>query len=106
MCEASKEVTWMRHLLESIGCEQDRATKLNCDNQGAIKLVHSHDSHKRTNHIDVKNYYIREKREDGTVEVVYVNVKDQLADILTKPLNGPIYKKLRDAIGVGPWISF
>ena len=39
MCEATKEVTWMRRLLSSIGATQLNPTKLMCDNQGAIKLV-------------------------------------------------------------------
>jgi hypothetical protein len=36
MCEATKEVTWMRRLLSSIGATQLNPTKFLCDNQGVI----------------------------------------------------------------------
>ena len=60
MCESTKELIWMRRLLASVGCEQTGPSTLYCDNQGAIKLVHNPEFHRRTKHIDVKYHFIRQ----------------------------------------------
>ena len=39
LCEATKEVVWMRHLLEHIGLAQSFPTELLCDNQSAISAT-------------------------------------------------------------------
>jgi hypothetical protein len=100
MCEATKEVTWMRRLLSSIGATQLNPTKLLCDNQGAIRLVSNAEFHQRTKHIDVKFHYIREQYQNQIIAVDYVGTKDQLADVLTKALGGPVFQDMRKKIGV------
>jgi hypothetical protein len=40
----------------------------------------------RTRHIEVYHYYVRDKVEDGTIRLNYLNTKNMLADMLTKPL--------------------
>jgi hypothetical protein len=40
----------------------------------------------RTRHIEIHHYYVRDKVEDGTIRLDYLNTKDMLADILTKLL--------------------
>lgn len=42
--------------------------------------------HKRTKHIDVRFHFIRDLVNNGEIELVFVESKNQLADILTKPL--------------------
>lgn len=91
VCEATKETVWMRNLLQNIGLEQSAPTVLFCDNQSAIRLVRNPEFHKRTKHIDVQFHFIREKQEDGTIDVQYIPTDQQLADIFTKPLHGPLF---------------
>ncbi len=100
-CEATKETVWMRNLLCHIGLGQSKPTVLFCDNQSAIRLVHNPEFHKRTKHIDVQFHFIREKQVDGTIHVQYISTDMQLADVFTKPLHGPLFERLRRAIGVG-----
>ena len=40
-CEATKEVTWMRNLLEHIGLPQSAPKLLLCDNQDADSLANA-----------------------------------------------------------------
>ena len=56
--------------------------------------------HRRTKHIDVKFHYAREQYQKQIIAVDYVGTKDQLADILTKPLGGPVFQDMRWKIGV------
>lgn len=102
MCEATKDIVWTRRLLNSIGCKQIQPISLYCDNQGAIKLTLNPEFHRRTKHIDIRYYYIREQQLSGSIAVVHVGTKDQLADLFTKALPGPAFQELRKRIGVVP----
>ena len=55
------------------------------DNTGAIFLVkNQQEVGSRTKHIDVRHHYIREMRERGEVEVMFVRSEKNSSDILTK----------------------
>lgn len=54
------------------------------DNTGAIFLVKNQQVGSRTKHIDVRHHYIREMRERGQVEVMFVRSEKNSSDILTK----------------------
>jgi len=43
-------------------------------------------NHKRTKHIDVHYHFVKEKVEKGKFTPVYIPSKDNVADLLTKPL--------------------
>ena len=78
MCESVKDIVWMRQLLSDLGEEQLGATDLLCDNQGAVKLVHSNEYHRRTKHIDIKYRYVKELEEAGTISTQYVQGDEQV----------------------------
>lgn len=95
-----QEVLWTRAMLTDMGTVQRNATQIWEDNQGAIALAQNAGYHARTKHVDIRHHFIREKIEDGTVAVAYVDTKNQLADILTKALGSKTFKFLRDANGI------
>jgi hypothetical protein len=97
---AAKEVVWMRRLLQDLRLPQSAPTTLFCDNQSSIKLVQNAEFHQRTKHIDVKFHFIRALQEEQAIDVTYINTDVQLADILTKALNGPRFAKLREEINI------
>ncbi|CAK1579746.1 unnamed protein product [Parnassius mnemosyne] len=96
-CEAAKEMIWLRQLMLDLG-ENCKCVTMFIDNQSAIKLINNPIYHKRTKHIDVKYYFIREKVELGMIKINYVPSKDQLADILTKALPTQTFIYIRDQI--------
>lgn len=57
----SQETVWLRKLLSEIECPCEVATIIFVDNKSAIRLVKNPEYHKRTKHIDVRYYYVREK---------------------------------------------
>ena len=59
-----------------------------CDNQGAIALAEHPVFRKCTKHIKLKYYVIRAYFKDNTIHLSYILYKDNLADMLTKTLNG------------------
>lgn len=97
--EATKEIIWLVRRMEVFSTTTERP-KLHIDNQGAIKLVKNNEFHKRTKHIDVMHHFIRQKYEEGFFNVTYVNTKDQIADLLTKPLPKQQFQRLRSLMGL------
>ena len=70
------------------------------DNEGALKLSRNPELHNRTKHIDIKYHHLREKVEDGTVTTLRVDTKDNLADVLTKPLSNVLHEDAIRKLGM------
>lgn len=100
-CEAAKTAVWLSYLLKDFTGKHQQKVPLYCDNQGAVRLVYNAEFHQRTKHIQLIWHWIREQVKDGTIEIKLVGTDDQLADIFTKALTGPNFKRMRTRIGVG-----
>ncbi|GJX55791.1 hypothetical protein Tco_0285688 [Tanacetum coccineum] len=59
---------------------------LYCDNKSAIALCCNNVQHSRAKHIDVRYHFIKEQVENRIVELYFVRIEYQLADIFTKPM--------------------
>lgn len=89
--QASREIVWIKKLLSPLyNCQVP--TTLFVDNQSALKMIKNPEFHKRTKHIDIKFHYIREKFNEGVFKLEYINTRNQVADILTKPLPRPAFE--------------
>lgn len=97
---ATKEAIWVRRLLQDLGELENGPTTLCVDNQSAIRLVKNAEHHKRTKHIDIKYHFVREKYENGEVNIIFVPSKEQLADITTKPLSKDQFNNLKSQFGM------
>ena len=65
------------------------------DNSGALEIAMTHKYRPRTKHISVKHHHFRDYVTRGEILVSKVGTEDQLADILTKPVNEQILVLLR-----------
>ena len=65
------------------------------DNTGALALAMVPRMRPRTKHINLVYHHFREAVRDGTVKVVSVGTKDQIADMFTKPLPQNDFVKFR-----------
>jgi DNA anti-recombination protein RmuC len=70
------------------------------DNTSAINISKNLVQHSRTKHVDIQHYFIRDLVESREVALTFIPTENQLADILTKPLDGCRFESLRKAIGV------
>ncbi|CAM8944652.1 unnamed protein product [Rhodiola kirilowii] len=97
----ASQVVWLRRITEEIGCKYTRGITIYCDNSSTIKLSKNSVMH-RSRHIDVRFHFLREKVQDGVIEMVYCGTKEQIADVMTKPLSIELFEKFRAFLGVLP----
>jgi hypothetical protein len=96
--EAAKEVIWLSRLLKEITTVT--TSVLYVDNLSTIKLIKNPVYHKRSKHVEVRHFFVREKVADGVLNVEHVSGTEQLADILTKPLPRATFVNLRDMLNI------
>ena len=53
---------------------------LQTDNQNAIKLINNFLNYARTKHISIQFYYVRKLMKNDYVQIIYVNIKNMIAD--------------------------
>ena len=49
----------------------------------------------RTRHIDIRNFWVKERVDLGEARVVHLGTKNMYANVLTKPLQGGQFKEER-----------
>ena len=70
-----------------------------CDNTSAINISKNPVMHSKTKHIAIKYHFVRELVQDKEIRLEYVNSKDKIADIFTKPLPKDAFLYLRGKLG-------
>jgi hypothetical protein len=94
------QCVWLRRILEHLSHCQEGATVVFCDNVSTIKLSKNPVLHGRSKHIDVRFHFLRNLCNDGVIELNYCSTRDQLADIMTKPLKVDEFQHLLSALGM------
>ena len=96
--QSAKEGIWLRQLMADVGCVQERATMIMCDNQSCIALTKNPKHHSCTKHIDVQHHFIREKVEEEVIELRYCPTQEMVVDVLTKALARDKHEAMRSAM--------
>ena len=96
----AKQVLWHRTFCEELGIPQPTTSTIYCDNQAAIAIAHHLEFHARTKHIDIAYNFLRDLVESGTLDIVYVPSRENLADLFTKGLPKPFHWELTNGLGV------
>jgi len=97
--EAAKEIIWLSRLFGEI-THLINTPVLKVDNMSAVRLMKSPVFHKRSKHIEVRHYFVREKFNEGKLDVKHIAGQEQVADILTKPFQKTRFELLRDMLGI------
>ncbi|KAE8698382.1 putative ribonuclease H protein [Hibiscus syriacus] len=102
--QASKETIWLKMLLEELGHNQEYVS-LFCDSQSALHLARNPTFHSRTKHIRFQYHFIREKVEEGTVDVQKIHTKDNIADFMMKSINADKFTWCRSSCGLSETVK-
>nr|GEV51248.1 retrovirus-related Pol polyprotein from transposon TNT 1-94 [Tanacetum cinerariifolium] len=93
------KVLWMRTRLTDYGFYFDKIP-MYCDSKAATAISCNPVQHSRTKHIDVRYHFIKEKVENGIIELFFVETEYQLADLFTKALSKDRFKYLFRRVGM------
>jgi hypothetical protein len=93
------QLLWMMQTLRDYGYKLTKVPLL-CDNESAIRMADNPVEHSRTKHIVIRYHFLRDHQQKGDIEIAYINTKEQLADIFTKPLDEQTFNKLRHKLNI------
>ena len=99
LTEAAKELIWLQRLFSDFDYPQ-QGSALYCDSKSAIDLAKNAVFHSRTKHIEVRYHFIRSKLDEGKLQVLKINTKDNPADALTKVVPREKFEFCRASLGI------
>ncbi|GJS45471.1 hypothetical protein Tco_0595592 [Tanacetum coccineum] len=97
--KACQQALWIKQALIDYDIRLDNIPIM-CDNKGAIDLSKNPVQHSRTKHIEIRHHFLRDNVQKGNISLEKVSSKDNIADILTKPLKREPFNYLRLGLGM------
>ena len=89
----AQDMLYVYRLLESIGLQVELPMLLEMDNKGAVDLANNWSVGGRTRHVDVRNHFLRDLKDEGLLIIRHVPGDENDADIFTKNVTGPIFQR-------------
>ncbi|GKD95038.1 hypothetical protein Tco_1374875 [Tanacetum coccineum] len=86
-------ILWMKSQLTDYDIIYEKVP-IFCDYTNAIAISNNLVLHSRTKHVDIRYHFIRDHVLKGDIELHFIPTQYQLADIFTKPLDEPTFKRL------------
>ncbi|PON54479.1 hypothetical protein TorRG33x02_302620 [Trema orientale] len=80
------EVLWLKHLVSELHISLKGSPMNYCDNIGAAYISVNLIFHSKMKHIANNYHFVRDHVTSGSFSISYISTKDQLADVLTKPV--------------------
>nr|GEZ16185.1 copia protein [Tanacetum cinerariifolium] len=97
--KSCQQALWIKQTLVDYNIKLDNISIL-CDNKGAIDLSKNPILHSRTKHIEIRHHFLSDNVQKGNISIEKVSSKDNIADILTKPLKQEPFNLLRLGLGL------
>ncbi|GJW10353.1 copia protein [Tanacetum coccineum] len=97
--KACQQALWMKQALVDYGIRLDDIPIM-CDNKWAIDLSKIPEQHAHTKHIEICHHFLRDNVHKGNISIEKVSSKDNIVDILTKPLKREPFNYLRLGLGM------
>mmetsp|Transcript_18891 Transcript_18891/g.27102 ORF Transcript_18891/g.27102 Transcript_18891/m.27102 type:complete len:180 (+) Transcript_18891:74-613(+) len=89
-------VIWVRNFLLEQGYNVNPAI-IYQDNMSTIAMAKKGKStNERTRHINIRYFFVKDKIESEEVTIEYLQTDEMIADLLTKPLQGEKFRRLRN----------
>ncbi|GKE18441.1 putative ribonuclease H-like domain-containing protein [Tanacetum coccineum] len=93
------QVLWVQNQMLDYGFNFMN-TKIHIDNESTICIVKNLVYHSKTKHIEIRYHFIRDSYEKKLIRVEKIHTDFNVADLLTKAFNGPMFNFLVVNIGM------
>jgi hypothetical protein len=91
--ETTKDIICYRELMNEVGWTIHEPTLLQIDNNAAIHMAQDAASHKNTQHLLVREMFISQQVEKGTLRVEHIDTGENSSDHFTKVLTNGVFEK-------------
>jgi hypothetical protein len=98
LSDSASQVIWTREFIIGQGYQLDAATIFQ-DNMSTMAMVKKgHSNSERSRHISIRYFFVKDRVDQGDIKIEYKPTGEMVADVLTKPLQGSLFVKLRDEL--------
>jgi hypothetical protein len=98
LSDSFTQAIWTRDFLVEQGYQVGPAT-IYQDNKSTIALAEKgRSTSDRTRHIHIRYYFVKDRIDSKEVRIEYMQTGLMLADLLTKPLQGELFRRLRNQL--------
>jgi hypothetical protein len=96
----STQALWLVRLVGDLLDRDTGVVELRVDSKSALALARNPVFYEWSKHIRVRYHFIRGCLEEWSFKARYINTKDQLVDLLTKPLGRIKFREICSRIGM------
>jgi KUP system potassium uptake protein len=95
-CDTAKLILFYRSLMHDVGLEQNDATILFEDNNGALLMANAQQPTRRTRHIEIKHFALLDWVEQDLLILHRIPTSENVADAMTKTLSRTLFYRHYD----------
>ena len=88
----AQDMLYVYHLLESLKLKVELPMVLEMDNLGAVDIANSWSVGSRMRHVNVRNYFLQELKDQGLLVIKHIPGDSNDADIFMKNMTSAIFK--------------
>ena len=100
MSATTSELEWISNLLQDFHISPSLPFTMHCDNKANMHIAANSAFHERIKHLRIDCHYTRDKILEGFLQIAYVRSREQLADLMTKPLGELQHNLLTSMLGL------
>ena len=91
--QCAQDMLFDMRVIESMGLKVKKPMILEVDNKGAVDLTHNWSVGGRTRHVEVRQYFLRDLKEENVIVAKWISGDSNSSDLFTKNLPGPLFEK-------------
>jgi hypothetical protein len=89
----AQDLSHAMRVLESVGSKVKKPMILEIDNKGAVNFTNNWSVRGRTRHVEVRQCFLRELKEQNIIHTVRISEDEMSSDLFAKNLDRPLFER-------------